>query len=197
MRIAEDSAPPRVCPLPPSEPPWEVDAPRPAPAAAAGANAVRAAAGVESAGPPRSAAPEIPLAPPPSHSTPSRDTQRDLLAARRVLALILEVVDGRRPPSRIARLLDRAARIHVERLAAEAAVRRGREAATLRTVTVAATSTPAAARCTQRSPGTAVAPARLEVCATYARGLRLYAMAARIEIAADGTLRCSGLRMPV
>lgn len=186
---ADTSAPPApplpVLPLPPSEPGWHVDRPGSPESADAGPPAA-ARRDVRTAGDSRAGTPREVPGPGPS----ARDAER---VARRLLTLVLEVVDGRRAPARLERVLAPGVHLQVTRLAAArgAEARDGargapRHPSALRTVTVAVSP-----------PVTAEAHASVvEVCATYTRGRRMRAMAARIALAPGEPARCLALRMP-
>lgn len=101
--------------------------------------------------------------------------------ARGVLVTVLEVIDGRRAPATVSALLEPGPMAQVVRLAK--APRRPADAAQVRTVQIAL------------SPTKKAHTSGIEVCATYARGRRLFAVAAHLE-AGEGRVRCTGLRMP-
>lgn len=176
----------------PCEPEWEVDAGaelfhghrEPAPGGPstppAGAPPTAPRAGALTAAPSVSAehvpAPESPA--PISHAEAER-------AARAVLVAVLEAIDGRRSPATLSALLANGSLLQVTRLAKS--TRRPANAAQVRTVHVTVSS---AQSNTQKAHTSGI-----EVCATYARGRRLFAVAAHME-AADGRVRCTALRMP-
>lgn len=107
-------------------------------------------------------------------------------AARRVLVAVLEVIDGRRSPATLSSLLATAPLLQVTRLAKVR--RRPANAAQVRTVHVTVSRSQAL---TQKAHTSGI-----EVCATYARGRRLFAVAAHME-ARDGRVTCTALRMPI
>ena len=106
-------------------------------------------------------------------------------AARGVLVAVMEVIDGRRSPATLSARLAGGPLLQVTRLAKSR--RRPANAAQVRTVHVTVSSA---------RPNTHKAhTSGIEVCATYARGRRLFAVAAHME-ALDGRVCCTALRMP-
>ena len=106
-------------------------------------------------------------------------------AARGVLVAVLEAIDGRRSPATLSALLATGPLLQVTRLAKSR--RRPANAAQVRTVHV---TVPGSQSHTQKAHTSGI-----EVCATYARGRRLFAVAAHME-GRDGRVRCTALRMP-
>lgn len=162
----------RLLPATPSEPPWEPD---PAPAA------------------PPSAPPAPPPAPPtrcPGTSTADCAPSGSVHAVRALLGAVLECVDGRRALPTLAARLEAAPRAVVRDLARGAAGP-SRTPAVLRTVHLSR-AYPAAVQGPDTPQGHTPV---FEVCATYARGRRLFAIAARVGYDAGGAMRLLALRM--
>lgn len=107
-------------------------------------------------------------------------------AARGVLVAVMEVIDGRRSPATLSALLATGPLVQVTRLARSR--RRPANAAQVRTVHVTVSSPPTTTQHKAHISG-------IEMCATYARGRRLFAVAAHFE-ARDGRVCCTALRMP-
>lgn len=158
-------------PAAPSEPPWETD-PAPPPAAVPRPVAAGAAPAASRSSRSMTAEEAVPL--------------ELVRAVRALLGAVLECVDGRRSPDSLGRRLEAAPAAVVRDLARRRDVAAPRTPAGLRTVQLSR-SGPA--------PGTPMAHTPVfEVCATYARGRRLYAIAARIGCGPDG-VRLLALRM--
>ena len=106
-------------------------------------------------------------------------------AARGILVAVLEAIDGRRSPATLSALLATGPLLQVTRLAKSR--RRPANAAQVRTVHVTVSNSQSH---TQKAHTSGI-----EVCATYARGRRLFAVAAHMEAGA-GRVRCTAMRMP-